>query len=68
MWEFYLANAEAAFHYEDLVVFQIQLSKPNDVIPVTRDYIGQHEKATAQSSKADLEGAVERDTDDVLIS
>ncbi|MBX5174544.1 class I SAM-dependent methyltransferase [Rhizobium sp. NZLR1b] len=67
MWEFYLACAEAAFRYEDLVVFQIQLSKRNDVIPVTRDYIGQHEKAAAQSSKAYLEGAIERDTDDVLI-
>ncbi|KPH05398.1 class I SAM-dependent methyltransferase (plasmid) [Rhizobium acidisoli] len=67
MWEFYLASAEAAFRYEDLVVFQIQLSKRNDVIPVTRDYIGQHERAATQSSKADLEGAVERDTDDVLI-
>jgi len=67
MWEFYLASAEAAFRYEDLVVFQIQLSKRNDVIPVTRDYIGQHEKAATQRSKADLEGAVERNTDDVLI-
>ena len=67
MWEFYLASAEAAFRYEDLAVFQIQLSKRNDVIPVTRDYISQHEKAAAQPSKADLEGAVERDTDDVLI-
>ncbi|MDQ0559223.1 cyclopropane-fatty-acyl-phospholipid synthase [Rhizobium mesoamericanum] len=67
MWEFYLASAEAAFRYEDLVVFQIQLSKRNDVIPVTRDYIGQHETAAAQSSKADLEGTVERDTDDVLV-
>ncbi|MBY2910825.1 SAM-dependent methyltransferase [Rhizobium leguminosarum] len=67
MWEFYLASAEAAFRYEDLVVFQIQLSKRNDVIPVTRDYIGQHEKAAAQSSEADLEGAVERDANDVLV-
>jgi cyclopropane-fatty-acyl-phospholipid synthase len=67
MWEFYLASAEAAFRYEDLVVFQIQLSKRNDVIPVTRDYIGQHEKAVAQSSEADLEGAVERDANDVLV-
>ncbi|MGR4846039.1 class I SAM-dependent methyltransferase [Rhizobium sp. LARHSG275] len=67
MWEFYLASAEAAFRYEDLVVFQIQLSKRNDVIPVTRDYIGQHEKAAAQSSEADLEGAVECDANDVLV-
>ena len=27
MWEFYLAGSEAAFRYQDLVVFQIQLAK-----------------------------------------
>ncbi|MBB3594841.1 cyclopropane-fatty-acyl-phospholipid synthase [Rhizobium sp. BK529] len=58
MWEFYLASAEAAFRHEDLVVFQIQLSKRNDVVPVTRDYIAGHETAAAQGLKADLEGAV----------
>ncbi|MEZ2132751.1 MULTISPECIES: class I SAM-dependent methyltransferase [unclassified Sinorhizobium] len=40
MWEYYLSTAEAAFRFEDLVVFQIQMGKRNDVIPVTRDYIG----------------------------
>lgn len=39
MWEFYLAGAEAAFRYEDLVVFQIQIAKRNDSVPVTRNYI-----------------------------
>ncbi|WP_244480445.1 class I SAM-dependent methyltransferase [Rhizobium sp. Root1220] len=39
MWEYYLSTAEAAFRYEDLVVFQIQISKRNDSLPVTRDYI-----------------------------
>ncbi|PDT01692.1 SAM-dependent methyltransferase [Rhizobium chutanense] len=67
MWEYYLASAEAAFLHEDLVVFQIQLSKRNDAIPVTRDYIGDHERAAVQCSEADLEGPVERKTDDVLI-
>lgn len=59
MWEYYLASAEAAFRYEDLVVFQIQLSKRNDIIPVMRDYIGEHERAAMQCSEADLGGAVE---------
>jgi cyclopropane-fatty-acyl-phospholipid synthase len=40
MWEYYLSTAEAAFRYEDLVVFQIQITKRNDVVPTTRDYIG----------------------------
>ncbi|UXN58341.1 SAM-dependent methyltransferase [Phyllobacterium zundukense] len=39
MWEFYLAAAEAAFRYEDLVVFQIQMAKRNGAVPLTRNYI-----------------------------
>ena len=41
MWQFYLANCEAAFRYWDLVVFQIQLSHRIDVVPTTRDYMYQ---------------------------
>jgi cyclopropane-fatty-acyl-phospholipid synthase len=44
MWEFYLAAAEAAFRYEDLVVFQIQIAKRNDIVPVTRNYINDDEQ------------------------
>ncbi|MHB2206260.1 class I SAM-dependent methyltransferase [Methylobacterium sp. CM6257] len=39
MWDWYLASCEAAFRYEDAVVFQIQLARRNDVIPLTREYI-----------------------------
>ncbi|MDO1582966.1 SAM-dependent methyltransferase [Rhizobium oryzicola] len=39
MWEYYLATAEAAFLYEDLVVFQIQICKRNTALPITRDYL-----------------------------
>lgn len=39
MWEFYLAGCEAAFRHTSLVVFQIQLSKRIDIVPLTRDYI-----------------------------
>ncbi|MBA8881255.1 SAM-dependent methyltransferase [Phyllobacterium myrsinacearum] len=45
MWEFYLAAAESAFRYEDLVVFQFQIAKRNDVIPLTRTYIAEHEQS-----------------------
>lgn len=47
MWEFYLAGSEAAFRWQDLMVFQLQLSLKNDVLPMTRDYIGKCEKALA---------------------
>ncbi len=39
MWEFYLAGSETAFRYQNLVVFQIQLAKRVETLPLTRDYI-----------------------------
>jgi cyclopropane-fatty-acyl-phospholipid synthase len=39
MWELYLAGSEAAFIREGLAVFQIQLAKKLDNVPLTRDYI-----------------------------
>lgn len=35
MWEFYLAGREAAAFHTGLVVFQIQLSKRIDAVPLT---------------------------------
>jgi cyclopropane-fatty-acyl-phospholipid synthase len=39
MWEFYLTSSETAFRNWQLMVFQIQLAKRHDVVPLTRDYI-----------------------------
>jgi cyclopropane-fatty-acyl-phospholipid synthase len=39
MWEFYLAGFEASFRHMGLTVFQIQLAKEIDAVPLTRDYI-----------------------------
>ncbi len=39
MWEFYLAGAEGAFRFENLMVFQIQMAKSRDSVPLTRDYV-----------------------------
>lgn len=44
MWEFYLAACEAAFRHAGLIVFQIQLSKRIDSVPLTRDYISDWER------------------------
>ncbi len=52
MWEFYLAAAESAFRYEDLVIFQFQLAKKNDVVPLTRNYIREHEQSKAKILQA----------------
>ncbi|WAJ30416.1 SAM-dependent methyltransferase [Antarcticirhabdus aurantiaca] len=43
MWEFYLSAAECGFRWQNLVVFQIQLARRIDALPVTRDYIAQAE-------------------------
>lgn len=40
MWEFYLAGSEAGFRFQGLVVFQVQLVKQVDALPITRDYMG----------------------------
>lgn len=39
MWEFYLAASEMAFRQQAMMVFQIQLTRRQDVVPMTRDYI-----------------------------
>jgi cyclopropane-fatty-acyl-phospholipid synthase len=43
MWEFYLICSELAFRYQGQMVFQIQLAKRSDAVPITRDYIAQFE-------------------------
>lgn len=43
MWEFYLAISELAFRYRGHMVFQLQLAKRVDAVPLTRDYIGEAE-------------------------
>ena len=39
MWEFYLAVSEASFRHLDSTVFQIQLAKRRDAVPLVRDYL-----------------------------
>jgi cyclopropane-fatty-acyl-phospholipid synthase len=44
MWECYLAISESAFRHQSMMVFQIQLTKGQRVVPITRDYI-MHEQS-----------------------
>jgi cyclopropane-fatty-acyl-phospholipid synthase len=39
MWEFYLAGCEVAFRYQNLMVFQVQVAKKVDALPITPEYI-----------------------------
>ena len=43
MWELYLASSEMAFREEGMMVFQIQMTKRQGVVPITRDYIARDE-------------------------
>ncbi len=43
MWEFYLAGSEMAFRKQNMMNFQIQLTKRQGIVPMTRDYIGHAE-------------------------
>ena len=40
MWEFYLAASEMSFRHAGMMIFQIQLARKQDAVPMTRDYIG----------------------------
>ncbi len=39
MWEYYLAISEVAFRWAGYAVFQIQLAKTADAVPITRAYV-----------------------------
>jgi len=52
MWEFYLSGSEAAFRWQDMVIFQLQITKKNDVLPLTRNYIDKAEKSLAMHEMA----------------
>jgi cyclopropane-fatty-acyl-phospholipid synthase len=43
MWEFYLAASEMTFREQAMMVFQLQLTKRQGVVPMTRDYITREE-------------------------
>ena len=51
MWEFYLAASEMAFREQAMMVFQIQLTKRQGVVPMTRDYIAARERAVARARR-----------------
>ena len=54
MWEFYLAGAEMGFRHEGLVVFQIQMAKKIDALPITRDYMFEAERTMKFAGTAEM--------------
>ena len=62
MWEFYLAASEMAFRWQNMMVFQLQLTRRQGVVPITRDYIAKEEArlaALARDARAPLQMAGE---------
>lgn len=51
MWEFYLAASEVTFRHWGNMVFQAQLTKHVDILPITRDYMLQDEERLAGIEK-----------------
>lgn len=45
MWEFYLTACELSFRWLDQMVFQIQIARRNDAVPLTRDYMFDRERS-----------------------
>ncbi|MEH2474159.1 cyclopropane-fatty-acyl-phospholipid synthase [Nitrobacteraceae bacterium AZCC 2161] len=48
MWEFYLASSEMSFRKQNVMNFQIQITKRQNVVPFTRDYIEPEEDRLRQ--------------------
>ena len=52
MWEFYLASSEMAFRHQGLNVFQIQLARRQEAVPLTRDYVSAAEDRLRRAEAA----------------
>lgn len=52
MWEFYLVGCELSFRYLGQMVFQMQLSRRVDTVPLTRDYIADFERHHAGHARS----------------
>ncbi len=62
MFEFYLAGSEIAFRREGHVVFQIQLSRNPQAVPLTRDYMVDAERAASAMARVATTAAVQPST------
>ena len=54
MWEFYLVGSELSFRYDINMVFQMQLARGINAVPLTRDYMFDWERAEAARPKAQI--------------
>ena len=45
MWDFYLTGCEISFRRMNQMVFQVQLARKQEAVPLTRDYVTDFERA-----------------------
>jgi cyclopropane-fatty-acyl-phospholipid synthase len=65
MWEYYLATSEISFRYLDNYIFQVQLARTRNAVPLTRDYIqAAEQRYTGGESPAQRPRLVERTVGD----
>jgi cyclopropane-fatty-acyl-phospholipid synthase len=58
MWEYYLAASEVSFRYWDLMNFQIQVTRDQNALPLTRNYMWEaEEKLRAVDEQAEKRAA-----------
>lgn len=53
MWEFYLASSEMAFRKQAMMNVQIQITKQQGIVPITRDYIAKAENRLRRAERRD---------------
>lgn len=54
MWEFYLVGSELSFRHDYNMVFQMQLGRGINSVPITRDYLFDWERADAARPRAKI--------------
>jgi cyclopropane-fatty-acyl-phospholipid synthase len=55
MWEFYLAGSEISFRAGGHMVFQFQLARRQETVPMTRDYLSDRKRRLRESETAAYE-------------
>ena len=59
MWDLYLVGCEMGFRHQGLMVVQVQLTRRQDALPLTRDYMFEWERAQAAREAAAQQQAAE---------
>ncbi|MCP4559221.1 MAG: class I SAM-dependent methyltransferase [Bosea sp.] len=68
LWEYYLGVSELAFRYQGMMVFQIQVARRQDAVPLTRGYIEREERRLRAASVTTKECEAPHETSCAMVS